>query len=399
MQIYCAGRSRPAARIYVPFHLTARLLYPVSYTLARVGLARPVPAPLDLGAMCDYLGFSFDGVAMQSSRPDRWVAGLCEQGALTRVLKIGRTGDPSLTNEARLLGELQVTLRGRLWVPQLLWSGNWRSHFVLATEAVPPAARRASLQDAVDLCNAMVGPVDDGNAIVHGDLAPWNVVRLDSHPVVLDWESARFARLPMFDLAHFVITGAALLGRTSAREAVEHLCGEDSPGQRHLEAVGEQRDRAAEFVLRYLDEAPPLGTKVMRFRDQVRGTLRAREPRDGTAAVRLETATGPAESRDGSGVTLSLADPPSARPNGRLRRSALEALADQGLSSLTNFATALLAARFAGPERFGKIAIALSVAFTAMMLGRAFVGEPLMAMIGDVSDRRRREVDGGALLT
>jgi len=54
-----------------------------------------------------------------------------------------------------------------------------------------------------------------------------------------------------------------------------------------------------------------------------------------------------------------------------LRRSPLQALADQALSSLTNFGTSLVAARLAGPERFGTIAIALSVAYTTMMFGRA----------------------------
>jgi hypothetical protein len=70
----------------------------------------------------------------------------------------------------------------------------------------------------------------------------------------------------MFDLVHFVITRAALVGRTTPERALQQLCGRGSAGQRHLQDVGEDPDSAAEFVLRYLDGAPILGEKVMTFR-------------------------------------------------------------------------------------------------------------------------------------
>ena len=82
-----------------------------------------------------------------------------------------------------------------------------------------------------------------------------------------------------------------------------------------------------------------------------------------------------------------------------LRRSPLQALADQALSSLTNFGTSLVAARLAGPERFGTIAIALSIAYTTMMFGRALVGEPLLATLANTTEDKRRDAERGALMT
>jgi O-antigen/teichoic acid export membrane protein len=82
-----------------------------------------------------------------------------------------------------------------------------------------------------------------------------------------------------------------------------------------------------------------------------------------------------------------------------LRRSPLQALTDQALSSLTNFGTSLVAARLAGPERFGTIAIALSVAYTTMMVGRALVGEPLLATLANTTEANRRDAERGALMT
>lgn len=88
-----------------------------------------------------------------------------------------------------------------------------------------------------------------------------------------------------------------------------------------------------------------------------------------------------------------------ARFGAPLRRSPLQALADQALSSFTNFGTSLLAARLAGPERFGTIAIALSVAFTTMMVGRALVGEPLLVTLADTTEEARSDAERGALTT
>lgn len=64
---------------------------------------------------------------------------------------------------------------------------------------------------------------------------------------------------------------------------------------------------------------------------------------------------------------------------GRYRRPAA-GIVDQGLSSLTNFATTILGARYASPSRFGTLALALSVAYMVTILARGLTAEPIMAM-------------------
>lgn len=48
---------------------------------------------------------------------------------------------------------------------------------------------------------------------------------------------------------------------------------------------------------------------------------------------------------------------------------------------MTNFATALIAARLTTPARFGAIALALSLGYMSLIIGRALVGEPLLARV------------------
>lgn len=266
-----AGRSRPAARLYQPFHPIRRMLHPLTFELARHGVGLSTTPPFDLDGLCRFLEFAYDGVViMRSSRPGRWVVGLCLSGALSRVLKIGQLDDAALSNEAKFLAALKEGVAGTMSVPRLLATKEWQGHFVVATSGLSRSPRRTTVEDALSVCTAMVLGSSAGPAVVHGDFAPWNVVVLSDGPVVLDWENARFERAPMFDLAHFLITRAALIGRSTPEHVVRQLCGSGSVGVRHLQEVGERPDSAPRFLLRYLDGAPTRGDKVMAFRERVR---------------------------------------------------------------------------------------------------------------------------------
>ncbi len=61
------------------------------------------------------------------------------------------------------------------------------------------------------------------------------------------------------------------------------------------------------------------------------------------------------------------------------RRGVLAAVVDQALSSGTNFLTAVLAARLLTPESYGSVVLALSVAYSAVGLGRALIGDALLS--------------------
>ena len=58
-------------------------------------------------------------------------------------------------------------------------------------------------------------------ALVHGDFAPWNVVGHRSGVAAYDWEDAAEEGAPFWDLWHFAIQGAALLGRSSVQSLVD----------------------------------------------------------------------------------------------------------------------------------------------------------------------------------
>lgn len=78
----------------------------------------------------------------------------------------------------------------------------------------------------------------------------------------------------------------------------------------------------------------------------------------------------------------------------RIRRPAL-GLADQGFSSLTNFATTAIGARYASPSRFGDLALALSVGYMITILTRGLTAEPVIAKCPRLAgeDLRRAERD------
>ena len=57
-------------------------------------------------------------------------------------------------------------------------------------------------------------------ALVHGDFVPWNLVPRRSGVAAYDWEDALEEGAPFWDLWHFAIQSAALLGRWSPRQLV-----------------------------------------------------------------------------------------------------------------------------------------------------------------------------------
>lgn len=77
-------------------------------------------------------------------------------------------------------------------------------------------------------------------------------------------------------------------------------------------------------------------------------------------------------------------------------------IADQGFSSLTNFATAVLAARYADPSRFGDLVLALSIAYMTTILARGLTAEPVMTkcprLVGTALRRAEEDAVAMALL-
>ncbi len=167
---------------------------------------------LDLNDLWATIGLRPDGaVAMRSSTPGRHLLGLCRDGRLESVLKVSSLTDFRLRHEADMLTtELRADLP--LARPEVIWTGEWNDHFVLITKIAQRVSTASwEIDDVVPLIEALASAGADGQPLVHGDLAPWNLVRARSGPVLLDWESSRWVDEPLHDLAHFVVQGGALL--------------------------------------------------------------------------------------------------------------------------------------------------------------------------------------------
>jgi len=264
-----SGDARSALAIYQPQSLRARA-GAVAWRTARLP-GRLVPEPLPhLDDLWQVIGVEPSGVAaMQSSAPGRLILSVCRGGRMDAIVKIGSTDDEALRHEAAMLAApLHPGLPLRR--PQLMWAGDWRDHFVVVTRAAQRcSAEQWTVHEVVPLAQALAIAGADGAPLTHGDLVPWNLVRTVDGPVLLDWESARWADEPLHDLAHFVVQCGALLGRYGPDRAVAMLCDEGSPGWRLLRARGRDGGNARPLLGDYLAQARPTEFRAVRFRDEM----------------------------------------------------------------------------------------------------------------------------------
>jgi len=264
------GAARPALAIYQPQSLRARAGAAVAYRAITIP-GRRVPEPLPhLDDLWEMLGLHPDGIAaMRSSTPGRVLLSVCRDGRMDAVVKVGPADDATLQNEAAMLTaptRPDLPLRR----PQVIWTGEWQGHVVLVTRAAQRSCKaRWTPHQVVPLAQALATAGPDGAPVTHGDLAPWNLVRTVDGPVLLDWESARWADEPLHDLAHFVVQAGALLGRYGPEQAVSLLCGEDSPGRQLLAARGRDATEARPLLEFYLAGSQPTEPRAIRFRHEM----------------------------------------------------------------------------------------------------------------------------------
>jgi hypothetical protein len=182
---------------------------------------------------------------------DRWLYALTNANGSGVVVKIGNTRDEGLAREAATIAELGAH-RGALPVPVLRWHGQHGGSFALVTDIVKRRNGHddAGIEDARGAACALA--TMNGGFVVHGDLAPWNMIPSETGVVLVDWEKSRFAQDPLCDLAHYVVRVGALLHKWQPRAAVHHLIGSESVGRRYLREIGLEPESAAEHLRRYL---------------------------------------------------------------------------------------------------------------------------------------------------
>ncbi len=270
IELRACGRAHAALAMYQPQSLRARAGTAVAYRAVRIPGAR-VPSPFPhLGDLWRLLGLCPDGLAaMQSSTPGRLLISVSQRGQMIAVVKGGALHDATLRHEAAMLA-IPLPSGSPIVRPQVLWSGEWNGNFVLVTRAEQRRGRAAwSPHEVLPLVEALATAGPGGGPVTHGDLVPWNLLRTARGAVLLDWESARFADEPLYDLAHFVVQGGALLGRYGPDDAVALLCDRGSPGWSLLRARGRDVAEARPLLADYLAQSRPNEPRAVRFRTEM----------------------------------------------------------------------------------------------------------------------------------
>jgi hypothetical protein len=182
---------------------------------------------------------------------DRWLYALTSADGSGVVVKIGDVRDQGLAREASTLAEVRAH-QPALQVPVLRCYGQYGDWFALVTDIVKRRNGHddAGLEDARAAACALA--TNDSGFVVHGDLAPWNMIPSATGVALVDWEKSRFADDPLCDLAHYVVRVGALLHKWQPRVAVSHLVGSESVGRRYLCEIGLDPESAAEHLTRYL---------------------------------------------------------------------------------------------------------------------------------------------------
>jgi hypothetical protein len=213
----------------------------------------PLPQPqLIVAELAELIGVEARAAAALHVRgTNRWLYALMKPDGGGIVVKAGKAGDERLEREASML-EALASHETALQLPVLRWHGERDGWFALVTDIVERLtdARSAGIEDARFAACSLA--TMDGGFVVHGDLAPWNMVPSPNGLALVDWEKSRFEFDPLCDLAHYVIRTGALLHMWRPRAAVNHLVGRESVGRQYLQDIGVDPDSAAEHLLRYL---------------------------------------------------------------------------------------------------------------------------------------------------
>lgn len=218
-------------RLYQPTATPARAAAVGMGVLARTGVFRLWPGTdIRPSWLADRLAAHLppDGTfaVLASNHPDRWVVRLMDRdGRPLGVAKVvGPDGDgAALVAEATALDGLARTLVPPVRAPALLAFEDG----VLVIESVVAHARRHPCVLPADVAGALgawyAGGATGTGGPSHGDCAPWNLLRVTSGWVLVDWEHARRDAPAFQDVLHFLTQGHAMVGRPDRGELLAGL--------------------------------------------------------------------------------------------------------------------------------------------------------------------------------
>jgi hypothetical protein len=210
----------------------------------------------------------------------RWLFALTAADGNGVVVKLGMPDDEGLAREVATMSDLAAS-DATFRVPNVRWSGPRTGWFAVATDIAKRtgAAAEPDLEDARSVACALA--TTKRGFVVHGDLAPWNIVPTATGLVLVDWEESRFDADPLFDLAHYVTRSGALLRAWGPEIAVLYLTQRGSIGWRYLDEIGLDPSSAAEHLGRYLgrSESPPPSPRVRDYQAAMADALVSRNVR------------------------------------------------------------------------------------------------------------------------
>lgn len=254
--------SRTALRVSNPHRARGRIAWQLARLSTNLELLRLAPRgeapPREVRArLAPYIPSGATIALSQATHAERFTALIIdERGEMAAVAKIATSDEAAvaLRSERDALTAYGSLLSAPLIAPRVLayeerilvlepleWRPRWRP-WVLAPEV---AAAIGNLWAASD------------RRVVHGDMAPWNLLRVTDGWALIDWEFCREQAPPFFDLFHYIVQAYVMLGRPTHSEILESV--QASRGgwisdaiAAYAEAAGLATTEAEEGLRRYL---------------------------------------------------------------------------------------------------------------------------------------------------
>lgn len=264
----CMARS--ALKIHHPSTLKGIAGWEVARVLATVGGFRLLPGGADIDGPLERLGNRIPpGGALAVSRsnhPGRVVALILDDdGEPCAVAKMAldEVGAVAIQKEVAALEELGPLLPPPLRAPRVIEAADG----LMLEEPIDWSRRltpwRMPSEVAWGLGRFFSRSISSGTrGAVHGDCAPWNLLKMPQGWGLVDWEEARSDGLAFSDIFHFVMQGHALLGRPTGEEIIQGLSGDGWIGRAlhaFAEGSGYPFELAPRLLTRFLEESDEAG--------------------------------------------------------------------------------------------------------------------------------------------
>jgi hypothetical protein len=234
--------------LYNPYRLPSRMVHRLGWAAHRARLTPHRVFDLaDLGLAGDDGGLDEMVVSDEPSRQRT-------RTVLSRPrLLVKCAPSASLANEAEMLGRLDRLRTLGLGVPELMGQRRVGDRLALTITVLGNGSHRAGDrigEEEVLRVALLLARAD----LTHGDLTPWNVIRVGRGLGLCDWELAAVGLRPGLDLAHAVLQMAVFRHGWSAERCVQRLVGEGGPGRRYCHDLGLPFEPYLETVRAYLED-------------------------------------------------------------------------------------------------------------------------------------------------